>query len=133
MKRNPLSRLLSVLLCLCLVAGMLPAALAEEIDITSSREEMTQNDAVGQTDEGEENVEEEVTITNVSISGPSSVKEGETSEFSVSYTVNPDETDVTIAWSIDKNGEIDGDATGKSVKIKASSPGEATISVTVAF
>ena len=30
MKRNPLSRLLSVLLCLCLVAGMLPAALAEE-------------------------------------------------------------------------------------------------------
>ena len=132
MKRNPLSRLLSVLLCLCLVAGMLPAALAEEIDITSSREEMTQNDAVGQTDEGEENVEEEVTITNVSISGPSSVKEGETSEFSVSYTVNPDETDVTIAWSIDKNGEIDGDATGKSVKIKASSPGEATISVTVA-
>ena len=30
MKRNPLSRLLSVLLCLCLVAGMLPAALAED-------------------------------------------------------------------------------------------------------
>ena len=34
MKRNPLSRLLSVLLCLCLVAGMLPAALAEGQKIT---------------------------------------------------------------------------------------------------
>ena len=34
MKRNPLSRLLSVLLCLCLVAGMLPAALAESQKIT---------------------------------------------------------------------------------------------------
>ena len=39
MKRNPLSRLLSVLLCLCLVAGMLPTALAEEgvtVDVRSS-------------------------------------------------------------------------------------------------
>lgn len=87
MKRNPLSRLLSVLLCLCLVAGMLPAALAEEI---------------GGSEKTEESGSDTVAVSGIEIkitNGNSTIKVGDS--VTIAATVTPEgATDSSVTWSV---------------------------------
>ncbi len=106
MKRNPLSRLLSVLLCLCLVAGMLPAALAEE---------------------GAQKTVETVRITNA----PKTIKLNESFQLESEVTLSGEGSDVSkeVKWSssddsiisVAPDGVIKGMKAGASATIIATS------------
>ena len=87
MKRNPLSRLLSVLLCLCLVAGMLPAALADGLE--------NDDPSTGES----EPVEVPVTDINIEVSGSKILDIGDS--VTITATVSPDNaTNKTVTWDI---------------------------------
>lgn len=105
MKRNPLSRLLSVLLCLCLVAGMLPAALA---------------------DEGTQKTVDTVRITNA----PKTIKLNESFQLESEVTLSGEGSDVSkeVKWSSSDNSIISVTSDGKITGMRADA--SATITAT---
>lgn len=115
MKRNPLSRLLSVLLCLCLVAGMLPAALAEEIGGSEKTEE-SGSDTVAVSGI-------EINITN----GNSTIKVGDS--VTITATVTPEgATDPSVTWSV--TGEMNAvsqSENGNSITLTGQAAGKVSV------
>lgn len=114
MKTKKLSRLLSILLSLALIAGVMPPAWA---------------------DEGEPPVDPPapatVMVTSIQIDGPGTVDEGSSVTLSAVVTTDPENDAVTYSWSVEGAGaHIEGNANGRSVSIVGDTGGSSvTVSV----